>query len=90
VFIIYRFDCISIISSRSDLLVKETRIRRKPTDLSKVTDTPLSHNFVVSGIMVINPFSTIFQVYSGGQFYWWKKPVYPEKTTDLSQVTGKL
>ena len=22
--------------------------------------------------------------------YWWRKPEYPEKTTDLSQVTGKL
>jgi hypothetical protein len=24
------------------------------------------------------------------QFYWWRKPKYPEKTTDLSQVTDKL
>jgi hypothetical protein len=24
------------------------------------------------------------------QFYWWSKPDYPEKTTDLSQVTDKL
>jgi hypothetical protein len=25
----------------------------------------------------------------GGQFYWWRKPDDPEKTTDLSQVTDK-
>jgi hypothetical protein len=24
------------------------------------------------------------------QFYWWTEPEYPEKTTDLSQVTDKL
>ena len=23
-------------------------------------------------------------------FYWWIKPEYPEKTTDLSQLTDKL
>jgi hypothetical protein len=30
------------------------------------------------------------QYVSGGQFYWWRNPQYPEKTTDLSQVTDKL
>ena len=38
----------------------------------------------------LTPLSTIFQLYRGRQINWWRKLEYPEKTTDLSQVTDKL
>ena len=41
------------------------------------------------GLWCSTPLSTIFQLYRGVQFYW-RKPEYPEKTADLSQVTGEL
>ena len=41
--------------------------------------------------MVLNAtFNNISLIYIGGQFYWWRKPEYPEETTDLPQVTDKF
>jgi hypothetical protein len=42
------------------------------------------------GLWYLTPLSTIFQLYRGDQFYWWRAHEYQERFIDLSKVTDKL
>jgi hypothetical protein len=42
------------------------------------------------GLWCLTPFSTIIRLYREGQFYWWMKPEYPEKTTDCHKALSHI
>jgi hypothetical protein len=44
--------------------------------------------YLLSPLLECDP--TVCLPYRGSQSYWWRKLEYPEKTTDLPQVTYKL
>ena len=42
------------------------------------------------GLWCVTPLATIFQLYRSSPFYWWRKPEYMKKTTDILPLTDKL
>jgi len=42
------------------------------------------------GLWCLMPLSILFQLYRGAWFNLWRKYEFPEKTTDLPQVTDRI
>jgi hypothetical protein len=70
---------LSILESQKIKLINKSIVRRRKYSQQ-----------MVLGLWCLTPLLTIFQLYRGSEFFWRRKPEYPEKTIDMPQVTDKL
>ena len=70
--------------------VSDTRRATTFDTFDKILSLRISLYMHRFSLWCLTPLSTIFQVYRADHFYWYRKPEYLKKTTDLSQIRQTL
>ena len=70
--------------------LEEPNLQHVTLEENMLTITLLVLSLIGLGLWYLTTLSTIFQLYRGRQFYWWRKQEYLEKNNDLPQVSDKL
>ena len=50
----------------------------------------ITNPLILGELWCLGLLPTLFRLYRGGQFYWWRKPEYTQKATDMSQFTETI
>jgi hypothetical protein len=79
--------CASVATGNIDFLIWQPR---RTVLLFQSLLSIIKNMSLMQLIMVFNAIFNNISVILWRQFFWWRKPEYPEKTTNLSQVTDKL
>jgi hypothetical protein len=66
---------------KDKMIIYITKQKETFPKLTIVEVTPLG-----LGLGCLMALSTIFQLFRGGQFYWWRKPEYQEKSNHLVKM----
>jgi hypothetical protein len=56
--------------------MNKTKLRKDRFSKYEINVITYLYGLVWFGLWWFTPLSTIFQLYRGGQFYWWRKPEY--------------
>jgi hypothetical protein len=69
----------SLVSSNSSFFRPDTISYGDNADIVYFSTYLLFASSVELGLWDLMPLSTIFQLYRGSQFYWWRKLEYPDR-----------